>query len=127
MDAEWSRVGPRYVPRDYCSDPSKFGRDYRAWFRYPLDDAEGDRLARASELQHRFAVSVVTEMTRRGASRRTLAEKSGIQYHHLTKMLRGGVPMRLVHIAAISLAVGLPMPWEQVPLVSPTSTGGTDG
>jgi|GEM_PF-5374049 len=126
MDAEWLRVGPRYLTREDGHDPAKVGRDYRAWLLYQ-DDPEGARIARGSEQHYRFGVAVVTEMPRRGTTRKAADERSGIQYHPLTNMLPGGVPMRLVHIAAISLAEGLSMPQEQVPLVPPTSTGGTDG
>lgn len=111
LDWRGSKSGPRYAPRDFAQPPWFFGTDLRAVFPR-WDNPSKDVLGTASEIQHRFVLVVRAELRRRNKPIKRLAAATGLDYHRLTRMLNGQIPMRLADVAVISESLRLDLPWD---------------
>lgn len=84
---------PRFVPRDFCDDPSAFGKVRDIPWVTP--DPKDLHLLHAATLQHFFAWRIRSELRKSGRSAKSYATFAHTSYDRLMKMLRGEVIMRM--------------------------------
>ena len=115
MDATLSEEpqerAPSFVPRSYTPTPEIFGENATVRF-IPLGPGRQHRIwAEASRQQHLFVVAVRLQL---GGPRtmRALAERTGINYYRLSRLLRGHLPMRLTEMASIAHTLRLEATWH---------------
>jgi hypothetical protein len=88
---------PRFSPRIYTNEPDAFGRARNiAW--KPVVPGTDDQHA-AAQIQHLWAVEIRAAAIAKFKSVRGYANAAGINYHRISRILRGTEIMRLEDIA----------------------------
>ncbi|MFJ3490672.1 helix-turn-helix domain-containing protein [Leifsonia aquatica] len=102
-------TNPRYEPRFQMRDPDSFGRVQMGTF-YALEDTPRTvAFARAAMFQHRWAYTTRQMLKAgryKGLNQQALAERSGISYQRLSRLLNGSIVLRLEDIAACESVLG---------------------
>jgi hypothetical protein len=99
---------PKYRPRDWAApeDRKLFGKtDEISW----LEGASAADLSKidASRLQHVLTVMIRKRLREKGYTVRSYAERAGISYDRMAKVIRGEAVMRLEDLADVELILGL--------------------
>lgn len=102
-------TNPRYRPRNYTTEPTKFGRIQSiTWIDIGWRDyLNQDRLL-AAQTQHHIAVTVRRTIASKYPTMRAYTRRHHlIDYDQLSSLLRGDTIMRLEHIAAFQRTLNL--------------------
>ncbi|GAB2456493.1 hypothetical protein HD599_003249 [Conyzicola lurida] len=91
----------KYVPRDFCTDPSMFGRrgGRPQWREDLTSSTDLDQLA-ASQAQHRYAQQIRAFIKGRFRTVRNYSDMNELNYARISRMLRGEIVMTLVDVVA---------------------------
>jgi|SRR5699024_3003516 len=96
---------PRFVPRNYATIPSHFGKSTTIHWVRPKSRMQEERLV-AAQIQHVFAFRVWNRLKFLDRTISDYAKAIDVSYDRTAKVLRGVTIMRLEDIAAAEIELG---------------------
>ena len=96
----------RFVPRDFTSEPTGFGKVRNIQW-VPQTDDRGSTLLAAARLQHLYCYRIRLRLAESHYNKpRVYADALGMSYDRLMKVLRGQYVLTLVDIATADILLG---------------------
>lgn len=100
-------TSPRFAPRNYCLDPSQFGRYSDIHWRHPSGGSDQLDQWETARFQHRMAVQVREALAARNQALDDYAAEQGLNRNRIGRLLRGDIIMRLEDVMNVRRNLGL--------------------
>lgn len=106
-----ARWQANFCPRDYAQYPKLFGRNESMPFTTTANDPVELGYCEAARIQHLFAWGVNIRSSK--MTRKNLADRTGIEYTRLSKLLNGHIPIKTWEMGRIARVLRLRLVWER--------------